>query len=390
MIRVTRLDAALIAVCLSLFAPRLAGAEAPSATANPIYVLSIWTDDADDQADALTQALRSRVRVAQGWYLLETNQSFETLAIALKCPSKPDAACLQRIGDHLHADHYLWGTLARKRASGAVGAELHYWHRAKGGSDAAETYSDNLKDANDESLRAIAGSAFAKLTGAGAATFVVHAGAAGGVVVVDGKEAAQLEGGVARVDVSAGSHRVAVRIPGFETPIQSASAAPGAEQNVAFPLPPPPEREVPERAGKPFPVRQVAAYAALAAGAAFLVGSAVETGIWFDDRNKSRDDRLSVPTSVSDVCLDQVNAAAVDACGRGRQALNASTLGWVFAGVGTALVGGGVYLLATRGRPIDDGAPAYGATRAVRAKVSLDVAPEWGAYGGRVLMDVTF
>ena len=78
-------------------------------------MLSLWTDDADDQADALTQALRSRVRQAQGWSLLETPQSFETLAIALKCPPKPDAPCLQRIGDQLHADHYVWGTMARKK-----------------------------------------------------------------------------------------------------------------------------------------------------------------------------------------------------------------------------------------------------------------------------------
>ncbi|MDP9033275.1 MAG: hypothetical protein M3O50_00585 [Myxococcota bacterium] len=390
MIRLTRLDAALLVVCLSFFAPRPARAEAQSATANPIYVLSVWTDDADDQADALTQALRSRVRVAQGWYLLETSQSFETLAIALKCPPKPDAVCLQRIGDHLHADHYIWGTLAKKRATGTVAAELHYWRRGKGGSDAGETYSDNLKDANDESLRAIAARAIAKLTGAEAATFLVHAGAAGGVVLVDGREAARLEGGLARVDVAPGSHRVAVRLPGFETASQSATAAPGAERTVTFSLPAPPVTDVPEQTGKPLPVREIAAYSALAAGAAFFVGSAVEAGIWFDDRNKSHDDRLSVPSSVADVCLDQVNAAAVDACRRGRQALNASTLGWVFAGVGTALVAGGVYLLVTRGRPFSDEAPPSGASRAARANLSVDVAPEWGAHGGRVRLQVTF
>src|SRR6516164_1118081 len=84
-------------------------AEPPNGRATPVYILTLWTDDSDDQADALTQALRSRVRQASGWSLLETNQSFETLSIALKCPSKPDPPCLQRIGDQLHADHYVWG-----------------------------------------------------------------------------------------------------------------------------------------------------------------------------------------------------------------------------------------------------------------------------------------
>ena len=36
----------------------------------------------------------------------------ETLSIALKCPPKPDPACLKRIGDQLKADHYVWGTMA--------------------------------------------------------------------------------------------------------------------------------------------------------------------------------------------------------------------------------------------------------------------------------------
>src|SRR6516164_8095028 len=101
--------AVLITSVLAPFASSPARAEPPNGRATPVYILTLWTDDSDDQADALTQALRSRVRQASGWSLLETNQSFETLSIALKCPSKPDPPCLQRIGDQLHADHYVWG-----------------------------------------------------------------------------------------------------------------------------------------------------------------------------------------------------------------------------------------------------------------------------------------
>ena len=156
---------ALLAAAALGAASRPAHAEPPSAKATPVYVLSLWTDDADDQADALTQALRSRVRQAQGWSLLETPQSFETLAIALKCPPKPDAPCLQRIADQLHADHYVWGTMARKKGAGEVTADVHLWSRGKGDADANETYTDNLKDASDESLRQIAARLFGKLTG---------------------------------------------------------------------------------------------------------------------------------------------------------------------------------------------------------------------------------
>ena len=88
-----------LSAAAAVLLPRTARAEAPSAKALPVYVLTISTEDSDDQADALTQSMRSRVRQAQGWSLLETPQSFETLAIALKCPPKPDQPCLQRIAD---------------------------------------------------------------------------------------------------------------------------------------------------------------------------------------------------------------------------------------------------------------------------------------------------
>src|SRR5215472_7342086 len=148
------------------FAPRLARGEPPAVRPGPLYVLSIWTEDADDQADALTQALRSRVGQTPGFTLLQTNQSFETLAIALKCPPKPDGACLQRIGDQLKADHYLWGTMDKKKApAGEVNVEMHMWGRGKPDVSTRETYADTLKDANDESLRAIATAIFGRLSG---------------------------------------------------------------------------------------------------------------------------------------------------------------------------------------------------------------------------------
>ncbi len=105
-------------------------AEPPNGKATPVYVLSIWTNDVDDQADALTAAIRSRVRIAPGWSLAETNQSFETLSLALRCPPTPNQSCLDRIGDQLHADHYVWGTMAKEKA-GEVSVELRLWSRGK-------------------------------------------------------------------------------------------------------------------------------------------------------------------------------------------------------------------------------------------------------------------
>ena len=72
-----------------------------------------------------------------------------TLSLALRCPPTPNQSCLDRIGDQLHADHYVWGTMAKEKA-GEVSAELRLWSRGKPQVEASEMYSDNLKDPGDE------------------------------------------------------------------------------------------------------------------------------------------------------------------------------------------------------------------------------------------------
>ena len=236
---------------------RTASAEPPNQKAMPIYVLSVLTEDADDQADALTQALRTRVRLAPGLSLLETQQSLETLTIALRCPPHPDAPCLQRIGDQLHADHYLWGSL--KKRGGQVEVEAHFWSRGRPQLDATESYSDNLKDPGDEALKAVAAKLVSELTGSpsgggsssgsggggggktpatGPGTLVVHAGSEGGTVSVDGVEKGTLEEGTARIELPEGSHTVTVHVPGFKAPSLTTTIKAGGEQEVSFALAP--------------------------------------------------------------------------------------------------------------------------------------------------------
>jgi len=388
MTRATRFAFALLAAAALGPATRSAHAEPPNAKATPVYVLSIWTDDSDDQADALTQALRSRVRQAQGWSLLETPQSFETLAIALKCPPKPDPACLQRIADQLHADHYVWGTMGKKKAPGEVTAEMHLWSRGRGAEDGSETYSENLKDASDESLRQIATRLFGKVTGGVAGgTLVIRAGTGGGSVTVDGVDKGTLEGGVARVDIGGGSHTIGVRVPGFDSPVQPASVALGAEQELTFALTPAAVPGQDTTARSSFPLRKVATYSALVAGVGLLAVGGVEGLAWLNDSNASKTDRKSVPPSVTDVCSTGYNSQAVDACAKSKDAVTVSTLGWVFAGVGAALVGTGfVLMLGDHG---SSDAP-HDATTPPTGKAKVDVVPLVGTRGGAVDLRVTF
>ncbi len=393
--RASRLAFSALATSSVLFTlAGVARAEAPNAKAQPVYVLSVSTDDSDDQADALTQALRSRVRQASGWSLLETPQSFETLSIALKCPPKPDAGCLQRIGDQLKADHFVWGTLAKGHRR-EVTADIHLWTRGKGDADVTQSYSDNLKDAGDESLRAVASQVFGKLTGAGSTTgatgtIVVHAGSGGGRVLVDGAEKGTLESGVARVEATAGAHTIAVRVPGFDAAPQQANVEAGGEQELTLGLSPSaaPASDGATHGG--FPVRKVLEYGALVVGGGLLIASGVETAQWISDSNQSNSDRQSVPRSITDVCATQINAAAQDACHLSHDAQTASALGWTFGIVGAGLVATGVVLMLTDKSSSEGSAPAGSAAQKAPQRAAVDVVPTLGPKGGALGLRITF
>jgi hypothetical protein len=346
--------AAVLLGVLSGLAARTARADTPAAAATPVYVLAVWTDDADDQADALTRALRSRVRQAQGWSLQETNQSFETLAIALKCPPKPDAACLLRIGDQLKASDYVWGTLAKNKGEpGEVAADLHLWRRGKPGIETRGVLSDNLKDPNDEGLRSIAGDLFNQLTAAASPRPIPTA------AIVAAAPATAPAG-----------ERTGAYEPDLSTPHDTLPA--GSEQR--------------------FTARTALAYTTLALGIGLLAAATVEAASWISDNNASIDDRRLVPTTVSDVCTDRMTPAAADACNKSSDATKASTLGWIFAGGGAGLVVTGLWLLVTDhagARAHDEThGETYGAPRASRT--ALDVVPSLGPTSGSVAVRLRF
>lgn len=387
MIRATRFAVSLLAA-MALVGPMSVGpahAEPPSARAQPVYVLAIQTDDADDQADALTQALRWRVRQAQGWSLLESPQSFEMLSIALKCPPRPDAACLQRIGDQLHADRYIWGTMV-KRPAGQVTADLHLWSRGKGDTDVAEAYSDNLKDASDESLRTVASRLFAKLTGGvSGGTVVIHAGTGKGTVLVDGVERGALDAGSARVDVPAGSHTITVKVPGFDAQPQTATVAMASDQEMDFTLTPsaaPP----PETSSGPS-ARKVGEWSAIVVGGGLVAAGAVMGVKWLVDYLHGKDLQGQVSSSNGDACKTQDTTQAQQLCQTSHTVQNDYTLGWILGGAGAAVLGTGLLLLVTDHSGKEEGPSAE---QPPQAKTRLEVVPQVGATGGSMTLRLTF
>jgi hypothetical protein len=394
MVRAIALALMTLVVCLVLFQPTPAFAEPPNGKATPVYVLSVWTNDVDDQADALTQALRSRVRQAPGWSLAETNQSFETLSLALRCPPTPNESCLDRIGDQLHADHYIWGTMAKEKA-GEVSAELRLWSRGKAQIEASESYSENLKDPGDEALRGVAGRLFAKLTSNGATgTLVVHAGTSSGSVLVDGVAKGKLDAGLGRVEIPEGPHTIVVRVAGFAAPPQAVTLQEGGEAEISFALTPatsaettagPPDQPQEPVEKKPFPVRKAIGYSVVVVGVGFLVAAGIEGTKWLSDKNASDQDRNNVPSDVADVCAMPVNQFAVDACNKSTDASHAVKLGWIFAGVGAVLAGTGIWLVVG-----DRSGDAPEPVAKAPPKPRFDLLPSIGRRAGSLDVRMTF
>lgn len=198
------------ATATHLFVPRVAHADQERA-ALPVAVVSISTDEVLDQAEALTNAMKSSLRKTPGWALQEGDWQLEVLTVSLECKEPPDAACETKMADQTKAERLLWGTLKKKNPT-TVTADLHLWTRGKGSVSAQAEYSINLSDASDDALGTVAKSLLEKLTGGvpkGKA--VIHVGDIDGEILEGGKVIGQMRGGKATIDLDAGKHMLMVR-----------------------------------------------------------------------------------------------------------------------------------------------------------------------------------
>jgi hypothetical protein len=347
-------------VLAATFIPRAANAQ--GARPITVHVLEIDSEDASDQAEALTGALRSRVRATPGWTVLETTQSLSMLTAALRCPPHPDPQCLQRIGDQLKADHFIWGVMS-KNAQHEVVAEVHLWSRGKPDRAAKENYNENLKDQNDDSLRRIASQIFERIGGGGPGTLVVTAGTEDGAVFVDGEQRAQLDHGHATLEVPAGTHTIEVRGPNVASK-QTVNLASSATTELNFPVQAgvlPSTPPVPEPS-KPFPTRAVLGWTTVIAGVALLTVGALEFKGYLDAVNSSDPNgylkaykgALPNTMSVHQACASNYQPSPLPAgfpmdsnfaCGLDKSAVQDSALTAVFGGLGAVALGTGVYLL---------------------------------------------
>lgn len=370
--RALRMGLALTAAAAIVAGSATAEAAEPGPDTLPISVISVQTDAADDQAEALTKALRNAVRAMPGWSLGEGDFSLEVLTLSLKCAEPPDASCQSRIADQIKSDRYVWGTIEKKGAN--VKGTLNFWVRGKGTSKVPVEYTSNLTDSTDDTLRRIAATAINELTGGPPKGGVhVKAGDVQGQVFVDGQPLGALKSGDGTFMIPSGPHKITVKAQGY---------ADAESQVVIKPTGAPTELTlvpIPMETKTPVNWRKVGGFTAIGVGvAAGVVGIIGSLRV-----NSAANDRLytdyAKTTVTNDVCVssatggDHPNGAVSTLCDKGK---TGELLQAIMYPVAAVAAGVGIYLVAT----------SSSAPKPVKTGLKFD--PRVGLNGGA--LDVTY
>lgn len=353
LLRVVALGIAL----MTLLVPRLSHADQGGGHTVPVAVLTFDSEDAEDQADAFTGALRSRIRAAQGWSLIETAQSLGMLTAALKCPSRPTPDCQQRIGEQIKAERYIWGYVTKGPQSGQVTAEIHLYQRGKPDTVIKENYADNLKDQNDDTLRKIAAHVLERLGGQAVGVVVVKGPAdMNGEVIVDGDKKVPLTSGNARLELAPGSHAIEVVPANGAAPTKRTILITAGKESVVDVAGPAPTTTEPVEPEKPFPTKKVVGGVMIVGGIGLGV-LAVQQALFYGDlQDRGKEYAPFQPKSLDD---DRCGSGSFEHyCNVDKRARTASTIAWVSGSAAAVLIGAGVYFAFISGDSSEKGTTA--------------------------------
>jgi hypothetical protein len=355
----------MVLVLTVLALPRAAQADQPGAHTVPVAVLAFDSEDSEEQAEAITGAIRSRIRAAQGWSIIDTTQSLGMLTAAMRCPARPTPECQTKIAEQLKAERYIWGFVAKGPTQGQVTAEIHLYQKGKADTVLRESYADNLKDANDDTLRKIATRIVERLGGTAVGIVVVKAPDQTGEVVVDGEKHIPLDkSGNARIELAAGGHSIEVAPTGGTPTKRNVLVTAGRETVVEVgtnaPVEPPPEPSNPAK------TRKIIGGVAMGAGA--VMGAIAITQLVHYLDLQDRGDKVAEKVDEGKECRSE-NAECADIDNKSK---TASALAIVLGGVSVAAIGVGAYLFFSD----------PGTEKTATTKPKARVVPTFGAGGG--------
>jgi hypothetical protein len=225
---------ALWAICALMIAP--AAWSAPEGkNALAVHVVAVKSDEALDQAEALTTALKKAVIHSDGWSLGKSEEALEFRMLQLGCTSV-DADCQTKIADFLKADRFLWAEIEFDGKDKAkVSGTLNFFVRGKGTNKIEIAYPASYTDPNSDWLLEEAEKMVAKVTGgAPMGTLVVNTNGVAGEVFLDGESMGDIAATGRTFDVKAGAHKVLVKADGYEDAEGSGTVLPNGSVTVTL------------------------------------------------------------------------------------------------------------------------------------------------------------
>ena len=187
-----------------------------------MQVLAVQSDDAVNQAQAVTLALKSSAKQQTSIQLVPGDYSLEVLSLALGCEDPPDDGCLGKIATKVKADAFVWGSLTKDGAK--LDLKLNLYRRGAPSRSTEIRYSaskaddDALKDIADRALNTLL-SVKARASNDEAAEqtgkLLLGADDVDGQIIIDGAPAGDIQDGHAELDLPVGDHDVSVRADGY-------------------------------------------------------------------------------------------------------------------------------------------------------------------------------
>lgn len=332
----------LVLLMLTVLAlPRIARADQPGAHTVPVAVLAFDSEDSEEQADAVTGAVRSRVRAAPGWSLIETTQSLGMLTAALKCPSRPPPECQQKIAEQIKAERYIWGFVSKGPTQGQVTAEIHLYQKGKADTVLKESYADNLKDSNDDTLRKIAARIVERLGGTAVGVVIVKSAEQTGEIVVDGDKHVPLDKGTARVELAAGGHSIELAPTGGSPVKRNVLVTAGRETVVEFT---PPSTVEPPSEASPTKTRKIVGGITMGVGAVLGAVAVYEAIHWNSLQSDGEAYAASIEKPTPERACREYDPKCIQI---DKDAKTASALAWSLGGAGVVALGIGAFLFFT-------------------------------------------
>ena len=361
-------------------------AAAGSPGAVEVEVLAFSSNDAVDEAAALTDAFKHALISAPGVADHGKSHALEAVALGAGCDDASAASCAPKIAVEIKYDKFIYGTI-KKTPPNKITATLHYYNAGQI-KTVAKTYDAGpvAKDGASPELKKIATEALFSLLGGapkGAVEVTLSGPAANedGELFENGQSVGKVTAGKGTLELPSGPHTLELRVKGFAASSGEVDVTPAGATLQLAPVRLPPS--------KPIDFQLYGGIAAIAAGAVFIgIGVSNSLAVLKAQDDPTFDTYRRRFRGTVDVCSEAragregADASAPKLAGEVTrlcdETANKERAQYIFYGIGGALAIGGTILILTNKSGSSSDKPAD-TTAKLRIQVNPVLTPTYQA-----------